>query len=119
MRSDDDSFDEPLSSRRALERADHGKAERNDDRQKKGLQKLKLDVLKQKLDTKGKAKDSSLDDLARQVQDMTTKTRVQEAKQAVEEAGTKPSGEKLIRKEQQEEAAKQQTPYERTPTNLG
>lgn len=109
--SHDDDLDEPLSTRRALERADHGKTERKEVKQKKELQRLKLDLLKQNLQRNDERKGPA--------DDMSTKTREEEAKEAVDEVDTVPSMDRVIRSSQRQEAERKQAPYEQSPKKVG
>jgi hypothetical protein len=120
MFSRDDDLDEPVSSnRKALEHADHGKAEKVDQRkrsvEKKELQRLRLDVLRkqvapQKTDEK---KETKQDD------DAGTKTRAEEERQTVDTAQAKPDPEKLIKKEERQEAVKKQAAIEQSKDKAG
>ena len=49
MSHDDDDLDEPLSSRKALERADHGKKERQMKQLQKEVQKTQMQKLKREM----------------------------------------------------------------------
>ena len=114
---DDDDLDEPLgSSRQALEHADHGKQEKQEQKVKGGKQKelgkLKLQVLKQQLQAKDEGASAAGDQ--KPEQGMGTKTREEEIKRSIDDAETKPGPETMIRKEEQEEQVRQQAAYEQS-----
>jgi len=119
MPFDDDDPGESLSSRRALERADHGKAERAEaqkkQEQKKELSKLKLDVLRQGMAPQ-KTEDASTGlsvTADRSGGDAAiTKTREEETRRAVEDINVKPGAEEMIRKERKQEEIRRQAQYE-------
>ncbi len=112
MGFDDDDLDEPLSSRKALERADHGKREKEDAKkqaqEQKELSTLKLQVLRQGIaplkpeEKRGDGKEEGI----------KTKTREEEVKQSTDTVHTKPGPEALIRKEEQEKRGEKQAQYE-------
>lgn len=114
MSRDDDDLDAPLSVRRALERADHGKKEKLDAKkarqEKKELQKLKLQVLRQKV--KPQTKEDKQESKDEQGDANTTKGRMEEEKRATDTAHTKPQAEALIQKEEEHEAMMQEARYE-------
>ncbi|MDD4319630.1 MAG: hypothetical protein PHW10_04895 [Candidatus Peribacteraceae bacterium] len=112
MTNKDDDLDEPLSNRKALERADHGKADRREERRKKQeLGKLRLDVLKHAV-TNAPPSARDADDDKKRNEDVRTRTTAEEEKRLVDNPHTKPDAETMIVKEEQREAAKDQTGYE-------
>ncbi len=108
----DDDQDEPLSSRRALERADHGKQEKVEQKknqeQKRELSKLKLDVLRQKMAPQQPEEKKEEE----KGEGVKTRTREEEARQGVDSVHSKPGAETIIKKEQQKEEVKRQAVYE-------
>ena len=121
MPFDEEEKDFPLSTRKALERGDHGKADRRDQmkKEKQGLQQLKLNVLKQNVQQgKTKTPDSKADE-GKKAETVKTKSREEEVKQAVVNVETKTSPEDLIHEQQRKEAAQKQTGYEQAQSNLG
>jgi len=110
MPLNDDDLDEPLSSRKALERSDHGKQEKKEQKVKqehgKQLKELQLQVLKQQV-APGKPEED------RKEEGIKTRTREEEARQSMDTVRSKPDPETMIKKEEQEAAAEKQAPYEK------
>lgn len=105
--SRDDDLDEPLSNRRALERADHGKKEKEELRQQveqKKEMRNNLAVLKQGMQAHSKDEERKQDD----GEGGGTLTREQEVKRNIDTVKTKPGAEKMLQKQQAAEEAKKQ-----------
>jgi|GEM_PF-2209756 len=120
----DDDLDEPLSSRRALERADHGKTEKVDQKkkqdEKKLLSKLQLLVLQQSVSPQAKGAQDQLTDAEKQAgTDMGTKTLDEEVRQSTEGVDEKPQPKNLVEKGRQQEKAKEASAYEQNPGKSG
>ncbi|MFA6039300.1 MAG: hypothetical protein WCV62_01050 [Candidatus Peribacteraceae bacterium] len=112
MGFDDDDLDEPLSGRKALERADHGKREKEDAKkqaqEQKELSILKLQVLRQGM-APLKPEEKGGDGKGEGIK---TRTREEEMRQATDTVHTKTGPEALMKKEEQEKKVEEQAQYE-------
>lgn len=118
----DDDLPEPLSSRRALERADHGKKEKAEARkraqEKKELSKLKLEVLRRGMAPRKPAERNASTSLGTGAEakgeGMVTKTREEELRQATENVHSKPDAEAMLRKAGEAERRRKEASYEQS-----
>ncbi|MDB4978152.1 MAG: hypothetical protein JWM56_338 [Candidatus Peribacteria bacterium] len=114
---DEDDIEGPLSSRRALERADHGKKEKAEVKQKennaKELFKLQRDVLQTNI--QGQKDDQT----KKQSESFGTKTHKQEEESEKDGADRKVNPDSLLKEDAVQEAAEDAAAYEEDQAQAG
>ncbi len=109
MAYDDDEIELSLSSRRALERSDHGKQEKKEQlrtvKQKQELARLKREMLRKQVDRKDAA--------------FKTQTHKEEEESRVQEADTKPTPDRLVSQDREQKKTDAQRQYEEAQDEPG
>lgn len=110
MSYDDDDAEVSLSSARALERSDHGKAEKREKlqriKQKQELVKLQRQVLRQQMDKNKQGV-------------FKTETHKEQEESQVQKAGSKPTPDKLVEQSKEQDKADAQRQYEEAQDEPG